>query len=167
MQICIEELGTNQFKWFDLPVEQSDIDKWVEEEIQPIYDKEKLYGTPEEFEVVDTEDIKYLGSFTSIETYNEYYNLLEDNDPVLIQYAIDGLGYSVEQLIKDTSMIEDITYFECDINDYVEEMLDEGMFGDINDSLRYYIDVDKIASDLVINGDIDEYSYDNKDYIIY
>lgn len=167
MQICIEELGTNQFKWFDLPVEQSDIDKWVEDEVQPIYDRERLSGIPEEFEVVDTDGVKYLGSFTSIETYNQYNTLLEENEGVLVQYAMDELGYDVEQLIMDNSVLEDITYFECDIEEYVEQMIDDGMFGEVNDSLRYYIDTEKVARDLVMSGDVNEFSYDNRNYIIY
>lgn len=165
MQICIEELGTRVFNWFNLPVEQSDIDSWIESTIQPIYDSEKLGGIPEEFEVVDTDDINYLGSYVSIETYNQYFNLLEKNDSVVINYVMDNLGYSVEQIIMDEAVIEEQVYYESSLDEYVEQMIDDGMFGEINNSLRFYIDTDKVGRDLVINGDINEYSFDSKYYI--
>ncbi len=167
MQICIEELGSRVFKWFDLPVEQSDIQKWIDEELNTIYSENKLGGIPEEFEVVDTEDITYLGSYVSYQTYNDYFNLLEEQDEVLVEYAVENLGYSISQIIKDTSVLEDLTYYECDISEYVDNMIEEGIFGEIPEHLTFYIDTEKLGRDMLLNGDVAEFSYNNTNYIIF
>lgn len=167
MRICIEELGSKVWKYFDLPVSQSDLDKWIEDELNDIYKENKLGGIPEEFEVVDTDDIKYLGSFTSYQTYNDYYNLLEEQDEVLVEYAVENLGYSISQIIKDPSILEDLTKIESNIEDYVNNMVEEGLFGEIPDHLANYIDTDKLGRDLLISGDVNEFSHNNTDYIIY
>lgn len=167
MRICIEELGSKTWKWFDLPIVSSDIENWIEDELNDIYKENKLGGIPEEFEVVDTDDIKYLGSFTSYQTYNEYYNLLENEDTVLVEYSVENLGYSISQIIKDTSILEDLTKYESNIEDYVDTMIEEGLFGEIPEHLANYIDTDKLGKDLLISGDVNEFSYKNTDYIIF
>ena len=167
MQICLEELGTNQFKWFDLPVAQNDIQKWIDEYLNDIYIKNNLGGEPEEFEVVDTEEIPYLGSFTSYQTYNDYYELLQEQDEVLVAYSIDNLGIRVEELIKDSSSLDDLVKYECGIDEYVNIIVDEGLFGEIPDKLKSYLNNEKIARDLIMGGDVNEFTYNNTDYIIY
>lgn len=167
MKICIEELGSRRFKWFPLPVEKSDLETWIEDELNDIYKENELGGIPEEFEVVDTDDINYLGSFTSYQTYNDYYDLLEVQDEVLVEYSVENLGYSISQIIKDTSILEDLTKIESNIEDYVNNMVEEGLFGEIPDHLANYIDTDKLGRDLLISGDVNEFSYKNTNYIIY
>jgi antirestriction protein len=167
MKICIEELGSRVWKWFDLPVFQSDIDKWIEDELNDIYKENEIGGIPEEFEVVDTDEITYLGSYTSIETYNEYFELLEEQDEVLVEYSVENLGYSISQIIKDPSVLEDLTKHESSIDEYVDTMIEEGLFGEIPDSLANYIDTDKLGRDLLLNGDVNEFTHNNKSYIIY
>lgn len=41
---------------------------------------------------------------------------------------------------------------EVSIEDYVEELLDDGVFGDISSHLRFYIDTEKLGQDL-LRGD--------------
>jgi len=167
MKICIEELGTHHFQWFDLPITQNEIQDWIDKELNDIYIENNLGGIPEEFEVVDTEEIPYLGSFTSYQTYNDYYELLQEQDEVLIAYSIDNLGIRVEELMKDSSSLDDLVKYECDIAEYVDIIIEEGLFGDIPDKLKFYIDTDKIARDLIMGGDVNEFTYNNTDYIIY
>jgi len=167
MRICIEELGSKVWKYFDLPVSQSDLDKWIEDELNDIYKENKLGGIPEEFEVVDTEDIPFLGSFTSYQTYNKYFELLENEDEVLVEYAIENLGFSAEELVKDSSCLEDLTKITSNIEDYVDSIIEEGVLGEIPSNLVNYIDTAKFGRDLLIGGDVTEFSHKNTDYIIY
>ena len=69
MKICIEELGTHHFQWFNLPIEQYQIQEWIDLELTDIYAENDLGEEPEEFEVVDTEDINYLGSYVSYQMH--------------------------------------------------------------------------------------------------
>ena len=153
--------------WILLPVEPLDMQKWIEGELQPIYDEQNLSGTPEEFEVVDTDEIRYLGPHASIQTYNDYLELLEEQDVVKVEYIIESLGYSISDIIKDTSVLEDLTYYECDISEYVDTMIEEGIFGEIPEHLIFYIDTEKLGRDMLLNGDVAEFSYNNTNYIIF
>jgi len=58
-----------------------------------------------------------------------------------------------------TEEFEDSFAGEQTLEDYVEELLDEGAFGNIAENIRRYIDVEAIARDMRIEGYWEEDGY--------
>ena len=77
----------------------------------------------------------------------------EDQQKKVIAYADavdDDLGYAVHDVLQydeDMLLHEGMTMVE-----FVEEMVDEGLYGDVYDSLKPYIDFNKMADDLECDG---------------
>ena len=126
------------------------------------------YGDPvEEFEIqfIDGKNIDCeLAEAWGINQANieEFFNAVDDwEDDQKIRYiiAVGEGGYSHAQLADDPYDIE-IDIYELDsLKELAEQFVDDGLFGDIPERLRFYLDYDAIARDLgmdysetVING---------------
>ena len=115
------------------------------------------YGEPvEEFEIqfIDGEDIdcalfRALGVHQGdIGAYFEAVDEWEDYQKINVILAVGEAGYSFD-LGKDSPDQFDIQIYEVDsMKELAEQMVDEGLFGDIPEHLERYIDMDAIARDL-------------------
>jgi len=86
-------------------------------------------------------------SFRNLEEYEE----LSDDDKNKVEYMIEELGYSKEEAFKD---YEDVEYYPgMTLRELAEQFVDEGLFGNIDESLLFYIDYDAIARDLAADYD--------------
>lgn len=114
----------------------------------------KAFGRPiEEFEIqiIDGDDLEIaVAKAMGVNQCNiaQFYELMDDYDEhELLAYAIavgeGGYDNSVDPSDLDVSVYEGMSMKEL-----AEQFVEEGIFGDIPDSIANYIDYDAIARDL-------------------
>ncbi len=112
------------------------------------------HGEPvEEFEIqfIDGEDIDaalakawYL-SQASFAAFLDAAESWSDDDKIRYIVAVDECGYSHEQAADDP----DIDLYELNsLRELSVHFVEEGLFGEIPESLQFYLDYDAIARDL-------------------
>ena len=149
-------------EWVDLPMEEGELQK----KIDSILEK----GGGEEIGIFDYEwKCKYNGvviPLFEISEYENVWNLNEllttikelvdsEGEEVLVKiYALCDIGCTPEEALDK---LED-TYFYPDetLRDLAYAFVEEGVYGDIPDSILNYIDYDAIARDLEISGQFRE-----------
>lgn len=106
----------------------------------------------EEFEIQFTDGdplecalFKAVGVYQSnLKAYLEFID--QANEINIIELIIaDDAGYTID---LDHIDFDIDVYPNTTLNDLAEQFLDEGLFGDIPDNIRHYIDEDAIARDL-------------------
>lgn len=155
MQICINTWalyneGLHLGTWCDLEDYEDTLDEL--RELQEIHD----LGDDIEPFLADWEDddlgicdegvnLEYL-----LEAYTKY-NDLEDYEKEAMEYLMKYKGYDLEDALSNARDV--ICYGYDNFEDLAEEFVDEGLYGDIPDNVRYYLDYEKMGRDL-------EYDYD-------
>jgi len=82
---------------------------------------------------------------------NEELNQLTEFDIKLLSAYVSETGETFEntlEKVKDS----DIYYFEGNMEDWAYEMVEEGLFGEINERIINYIDYEKLARDISMDG---------------
>jgi hypothetical protein len=113
------------------------------------------YGNPvEEFEIqfIDGTELECaLAKAMSLSQANmeRYLEILDDTDEEIIKMIV-GLeeGYDLDEF--DPESVE-IWYVES-LADLAEQWLDEGVYGDVPDNLRNYLDTEAMGRDLGFDG---------------
>jgi antirestriction protein len=114
------------------------------------------YGDPvEEFEIqfIDGEAIDCaLAAAIGINQANlkQYFDAVEewgDHDKTCVILAVGEGGYRFEDNTQPSDFDVEIHHVER-MRDLAEQLVDEGVFGDIPERLQFYIDYDAIARDL-------------------
>ena len=109
----------------------------------------------EEFEIqfIDGEEIdgELFGALgvtqATIERYYEAVETLEDYDKIKIVIAVNECGYVYEETSRPDDFEVDI--YEVDtLKELAYQFVEEGLYGEIPESLRFYIDYNAIARDL-------------------
>lgn len=115
------------------------------------------YGEPvEEFEIqfIDGEDIdcalfKALGVHQGdIPAYLEAVDDWEDWQKVNVILAVGEAGYSFDLGDDDPDKFDIQIYNVDSMKELAEQFVEEGVFGEIPESLQFYIDYESIARDL-------------------
>lgn len=125
-------------RWIDLPIDPSDL----QDEINSIL------GNDEEYAIHD-----YEAPFRVEEYSNPFrINQIAELDDVALErftYLVDQ-GYEWDYALDH---YEDVTFYQgASLRDVADEMLDEGCFGEIPESVRVLIDVDRVVDQLDNNG---------------
>ncbi len=130
------------------------------------------YGDPvEEFEIqfidgdaLDCELFKALSIHQG--TIGDYLGACEDfsdDQKIRVILATSECGYNFDYSSDDPDGY-DIDIYELDsLRDLAEQFIEEGLFGNIPESIRYYLDLDAIARDLAM--DYSEITIAGKNYI--
>jgi antirestriction protein len=74
---------------------------------------------------------------------------MDDNDKLRVGYLLSD-GYSFDDAMEKYEDV--IFYADMTMRQVAESLVDDGCFGEIPESLQYYIDYDAIARDLGIDG---------------
>lgn len=115
-----------------------------------------VFGHPvEEFEIqyIDGDDLecalfKAVGVYQSnLEAYLDFVDQADESHMIELIVA-DDAGYPIDLECVDFDL--DI-YPNMTLRELAEQFLDDGLFGDIPDSLRFYIDEEKVARDLAFD----------------
>lgn len=125
-------------KWISLPIDSNDL----QDEINSIL------GTDEEFAIHD-----YEAPFRIKEYSNPFHvNQIAELD----ESALDRFAYLVDQGYGWSYALDhyqDVTFFQgSDLKSVAEELLEEGCFGEIADSVMPLIDIDRVIYMLDVDG---------------
>ncbi|MEW5421330.1 antirestriction protein ArdA [Amorphus sp. 3PC139-8] len=113
----------------------------------------------EEFEIqfiegerIDAAFAKAVGlNQANVGTFLELVEDWDEDDKRRFIVAVEECGYSFD-LHRDAIGDLDVDLYEgMTLRDLAEEFVDEGLFGDIPEHLRFYIDYDAIARDLAMD----------------
>ena len=155
-QIAITNLGKYNdgilsFKWLELPC--------TEEELQETLEAIGIDGTEyEEYFISDYETeipgmrIEEDESIEDLNAFFETYENLEEYEKEAFAAMIEGLGFLPEEAFERIES-GDYQYYSCmTIEQVAEEMVYDGCFGEIPEAIAYYIDYEKLATALSIDG---------------
>ena len=142
-------------KWLTLPLSDAD---WNVALSDVLSEGEAIAGSEnhEEWFITDSCAEFTIDEHIDVDTLNkqaEIYSNLDDDDLIKIKYLEDHHGYNTFDAIEK---IEDVEFYgDMRMTDLAKQFIDEGLFGDVPESITRYIDYDAIACDLA-NGGYDE-----------
>ncbi len=114
-------------------------------------------GQVEEFEIqfidgetIDAELFEALGIHQGNVTYFiDAIDEWEEYEKQALIIVVGECGYDFDMADNDLSITDNVDIYLIDsMRELAEQFVDEGLFGDIPESLHFYIDYDAIASDL-------------------
>ena len=130
-------------KWVDLPLLEEDL----EQEIKNVLgDDEEYFITDYEapFRIEEYENLKELNEFA------EEFSKLSEHDQHKVAYLIESIGYSNNDSLLHYEDV--ILYKNMRLEEVAEELVEEGIFGNIADNIKCYLDYERIAQDLSVDG---------------
>ncbi len=117
-------------------------------------------GQVEEFEIqfidgeiIDAELFKALGIHQgNISYFIDAIDEWEEYEKQALIIAVGECGYDFDIADNDLSVTENVDIYLLDnMRDLAEQFVDEGLFGEIPESLQFYIDYEAISRDLAID----------------
>jgi hypothetical protein len=113
----------------------------------------------EEFEIqfIDGETIDYeLADAIDLSqgNFSQFFELvddLEEYEKINLIIAVGECGYDLKTVIDDINAIDIDLYEENSFSDLARQFVDEGLYGEIPESVQLYIDYDAIGRDLAID----------------
>lgn len=130
-------------EWVDLPA--------TEEELEEVFERIGINEEYEEWFITDYETdfgLK-IDEYENLEKLNELAERLEslnEYDMRKLEAALEAFSNDVEEHLDN---LDDYDFYEnMTLEDLAYEFVDEGMFGDIPENIKNYIDYDAIARDL-------------------
>jgi len=89
---------------------------------------------------------------------------MNDDEKATLYYIVGDLGYSLDDAV---TMLDDDRAFEGTAKEYVEQLSDDvGWNMLLGDNLEFYVDVEKVVRDFEISGDIAEFSFGGRTWVI-
>jgi len=129
--------GILRGEWLDLPATADEISDTL---------KRVLGDHDEEYAIHDYEAPFAISEYDGIDAINEIAEALTDTtDAARFSYLLDQ-GYDKNYALDN---FDDVTFYsDMTLEDVAAELVDDGCFGTIPDSLKNYIDYEAIARDL-------------------
>jgi len=130
-------------KWLDLPLDEEELSKEVK----------AVLGSDEEYFITDYEADFRIEEYENLHELNSFAEALSELDEYeqeKVFYLIESIGYKREEALERH---EDVTFYKgMTLEDVAEELISEGCFGSIPDNIQWYLDYEKIARDLSMDG---------------
>lgn len=130
-------------KWIDLPLDTEELKKEVQ----------AVLGSDEEYFITDYEAPFSVHEYENLRELNDFAEKLDElteSDQKKILYLIENIGCEKDYALDH---YEDVTFYSgMSLLEVAEELVDDGIFGDIPESIQGYIDYNKIAKDLEMDG---------------
>lgn len=141
-------------EWVELPMDEDELqDKLAE-----------ILGDDEEYFITDYEAPFRIEEYSNLTELNRIAEELEDLDEDLVTAFCNQTGEDIEEIIEIISRGNYSSYHDVDgLDDVARQMVDDGLYGEIPESLEMYIDFDAIGRDLDCNG----WYYDDDTRIAY
>ena len=133
-------------KWFD--TDKHDIN-YIENYIKEATIEHGFNGNDIEIFIADYEcGYATISEYDSLEYIYELASQMEAlDDTELKQYeAMVNAGYDHKEALESYSDVE--IYEDTTMQELAEQFVDDGLFGEINESIKYHIDYSSIARDL-------------------
>ena len=147
-------------EWLTLPATEEELEKLFIDIKVAHYDEDGDYIPYYEENGIVYEEVAIHDYETAIADLkiNEYTNITELNETAkeidelsdyefeTLNAIIEATGYDLEDALKE---VDNATFYNgYSLEDVAEELVNEGCFGNIPDSIFYYIDYEAIARDL-------------------
>ncbi|GJL75946.1 antirestriction protein ArdA [Nitrosomonas sp.] len=116
-------------------------------------------GQVEEFEIqfidgesIDAQLFEALGIHQgNISSFIDAIEEWEEYEKQALIITVGECGYSFDIFENDLSVIENVDIYQVDsLRELAEMFVDEGLYGEIPESLQFYIDYEAIARDLAV-----------------
>lgn len=130
-------------KWVDLPLTDEDLTSRLHE----------VLGNDEEYFITDYESPIKIAEYEDLVELNNFVSQLEELDECDQQktlYLIEVMGYSRQEALERYDDV--IFYPDMTLEDVASELVEEGLFGSLSDTIKGYIDYEKLARDLSVDG---------------
>lgn len=131
-------------EWVELPLD--------EEALEEVINRISNDGEDELF-ITDYESdlgIK-VDEYESIYELNDMVQEIEDGDTDIIAAILEAVDSNIQRAIDEADRYRLMT--ECEtLEDYARELVDDGCYGSIPDSIINYIDFEALARDLSCDG---------------
>ena len=135
--------GTLKGKWIDLPMDDDELNNEIR----------SVLGQDEECFITDYESPFNLDEYENVNDLNDLASQLDEldgHDTEKIVYLLENIGLDRDEALKQ---YEDVDYYpNMTLSDVAEEMVDEGLFGEISENIRPYLDFEKLGRDLSFDG---------------
>ncbi len=130
-------------KWLDLPLTEDELSEAVKE----------VLGTDEEYFITDYEAEFKIGEYENLSELNSFaeeLGKLSEYDQERVMYLINTICLDKKEALRQC---DDVTYYpDMTVEDVARELVEEGIFGNIADNIKCYLDYEAIARDLAIDG---------------
>jgi len=134
--------GCLKGKWLDLPLSEDEVKDAFKE----------VLGSDEEYFITDYEAdfrIEEYDNFSDLNSFAEELSNLDDYEQEKVFYLLEQ-GYSREDALEKH---EDVMFYkDMTLEDVAEELVEEGCFGTLTDTIKGYLDYEKLARDLSYDG---------------
>jgi len=130
-------------KWFDLPLTEEELDIALKE----------VLGSDEEYFITDYEAdfrIEEYDNLSELNSFAEKLSELGEYEQEKVIYLTETIGYTREESLEKH---EDVMFYkDMTLEDVARELVEEGIFGDIADNIKCYLDYESIARDLSMDS---------------
>lgn len=129
-------------EWIDLPIDADELQAKLDE----------IAGEHgDELAIHDYEAPWKIGEYDNITEINELAERYAEVDEDEFEAIAEATGYDASEIL-DIIDSGDYTIYDGDLSDVAEQMVDEGLFGEIPESIARYIDYEAIGRDLGYDG---------------
>lgn len=129
-------------EWLTLPLSREELEERIDE----------ILGEDEEYAIHDYEAPFYISEYDNVYRINEHVAVMANHDCRVVIALCECMD-NVEEVVRLLESGDYSVYFDVDnLCDVAAEMVDEGYLGPIASSISSYIDYEKIARDLKIDG---------------
>jgi len=106
-------------------------------------------------------------SITKLLEINETFNDL-DSDSRIKYTALMEKGFGHEQVLDkfDDCIVYSVESSSSAMSDLAYDFVEEGLFGEIADNIKMYIDYEKIGRDLEMNGSFEHVEHEGNSYLV-
>lgn len=112
----------------------------------------EILGDDEEIAIHDYESVVAISEYENPYKLNELLHQLKPYDDKLIESLYFHFS-SLEDVLKVLQSGEYSCYYDMEsMHDVAYELVEEGLYGTIPDSIKSYIDYTKISRDLTLQG---------------
>lgn len=98
-----------------------------------------------------------------LETFDAVYRMGEYDSRCLMalyEYHYSGEQLDTGEMSELIAMVDNTTFYDdMDASDVAEQLVEDGCYGEIPESIACYIDYDKIGRDMIFSGEWAETSY--------
>ena len=153
--------GCLKGKWLDLPLDEDEIEAAFKEVLgsDEEYVRNKVPDHTRNFDyeisqcfITDYEadfSIEEYDNFSELNSFVEQLNELDEYEQEKVIYLLEQ-GYSRQDALEQQDDV--IFYKGMTLEDVAEELVEEGCFGSLTDTIKGYLDYEKLARDLSIDG---------------
>lgn len=130
-------------KWLELPLPDDELKRELQD----------ILGNDEEAFISDYEaefKIEEYDNPFEINDFVRQLDELEEYEQEKVFYLLDTIGLNREEALENH---EDVIFYSgMTLQDVAYELIEDGVFGELTDTIKGYIDYAKLARDLSIDG---------------